>query len=136
MIEIRVSKALTEVASCQSAQMYCCALHCTKHSNEPLKRKSCSAVASTIFESHFHGAKVVCTNTFGQTDNQHFSAGLLTPLILINILYHFVHVLSNCIYGLCLAEILQLNQKTRAEKKNDSKKMNRAQNWQSKKVYV
>ena len=63
-----MSKALTEVASCQFAQTYWRALHCTKHSNEPLKRKSCSAKASTIFESHFHGAKVVCTNTFVQID--------------------------------------------------------------------
>ncbi len=29
-----------------------------------LKRKSCSAVASTIFESHLHRAKVICPNFF------------------------------------------------------------------------
>lgn len=45
------------------------ALRCTGHSNEPLKRKSCSAKASTIFESHFHGAKVVRSNDFLQFDD-------------------------------------------------------------------
>ena len=66
--KIQVSKALIGVTVCQFAQKDWCALHCTGHSNEPLGRKSCSAKASTIFESHFHGAKVVYTNPFVQID--------------------------------------------------------------------
>ena len=38
-----------------------------------------SAKASTIFESHFHGAKVVYTNSFAQIDNTIFSRAFDTP---------------------------------------------------------
>ncbi len=31
-----------------------------------IKQKSCSAKASTILESHFHGAKVACRISFAQ----------------------------------------------------------------------
>ena len=41
-----------------------CAFHCTEHSDEPLKTKSCSALASTIFESPLHRTKVTCTIFF------------------------------------------------------------------------
>lgn len=38
-------------------------LHCTWHSDEPLRAKIVEARASTIFESHLHGAKVVRPNS-------------------------------------------------------------------------
>ena len=44
-----------------------------------LERKSCSAKASTIFESHFHGAKVVCPICFCAICRPIFSLRLLTP---------------------------------------------------------
>ena len=37
-----------------------CETRCTGHSDKHLKRKSCSAEASTIFESYLHRAKRVC----------------------------------------------------------------------------
>ena len=51
------------------------ALHCTGHSNEPLKPKNAEAMASTFFESHFHGANVVSSNTFVRSDSPLYRRG-------------------------------------------------------------
>ena len=69
---------------CQTAQKCLRALHCTGHSNEPLKSKNAEAMASTFFESHFHGANAVSPNTFVCSDDHFFGSNYV---IYINFLY-------------------------------------------------
>ena len=66
-----------------------CAFHCTEHSDEPLKTKSCSALASTIFESPLHRTKVTCTIFFVPSAKRRCRTDLLTPEAQRELIAHY-----------------------------------------------
>jgi len=57
---IRASKGLSSDAARQIAQKICARSIARTIPMSLLKRKSCSEMASTIFEAHLHRAKVTC----------------------------------------------------------------------------
>ena len=74
-----MSKGLPGSAAWQMAQKICARLIVRNIPMSLLRRKSCSALASTIFESPLHRTKATCTNFFVQSAKRHCREDLLTP---------------------------------------------------------
>ena len=80
---IRVSKALAAERAWQFAQKSCAPSIVRSIPLSLWKRKSCSAEASTIYESHLHRTKVSCTNIFCAICQAHSAARAFDTRILI-----------------------------------------------------
>ena len=80
---IRVSKALAAERAWQFAQKSCAPSIVRSIPLSLWKRKSCSAEASTIYESHLHRTKVSCTNIFCAICQAHSAARAFDTRIII-----------------------------------------------------